>query len=302
MRKIIKGIIILLTGMSLCGCTSTDRNSEVTKPKSIEKQVETTVEEPMKEENKELEEAYILLVKNSMPEGNFGKNFEEAFTEFFSDSTWEYCREDEKQDHYTENGNAADEAEKDYIVDFNGTCEYKGIKGNVKLRFILDRETGKAKPKDFFFNDVEQSEKAMEELLETIFKDEKAEEEEEEKGKKLAKEELEEKEKTTDLAKKFIDDYLDYAGEYLTAKGASLEFNMYTSIEDMIIGNACIMDERQTGVMTGQIFELKNGLLCMDEVEYNFSLYEEDGERKVDVWYPTGEFWDTFVMVKHFVS
>lgn len=91
--------------------------------------------------NTVFEDEHITFVKNGSPSLYPDITYDEAFTEFFSDRSWEYFESTDGQD----------------VVEFRGNCMYNDVEVTATIQFILDMDDGTFELGYLAFNDVPQS-------------------------------------------------------------------------------------------------------------------------------------------------
>jgi ribosomal protein S27AE len=88
-----------------------------------------------------VEDEHVTFVKNGSPISYPDITYDEAFSAFFSDTSWEYFVSDKGLD----------------VVEFNGDCLYYDSEITVTIQFVLDMKNGTFEMEYVAFNDVPQS-------------------------------------------------------------------------------------------------------------------------------------------------
>lgn len=88
-----------------------------------------------------IEDEHVTFVKNGSPLNYPDITYDEAFSEFFSNRSWEYFESDKGLD----------------VVEFHGDCMYYDSEITVTVQFVLDMKKGTFEMEYVAFNDVPQS-------------------------------------------------------------------------------------------------------------------------------------------------
>lgn len=117
-------------------------------------------------------ENYILMVKTAINESYDGEiTYGDAFDEFFSNPQWTYFNgvwESFDDDGDGEPDEIVDDVD---VVEFTGSCQYRGVSVDALVQFVLDLDEGKFSAKYLSFNDIPQDMFTMSSLFNTVFSD-----------------------------------------------------------------------------------------------------------------------------------
>ena len=102
-----------------------------------------------------IEDEHITFVKNGSPVSYPDITYDEAFSEFFGNTSWEYFVSDKGLD----------------VVEFHGDCMYYDTEITVTIQFVLDMDDGTFEMEYDAFNDVPQSVFMSYSLISKVFED-----------------------------------------------------------------------------------------------------------------------------------
>lgn len=101
------------------------------------------------------EDEHITFVKNGSPVDYPDVTYDEAFSAFFSNRSWEYFVSDTGKD----------------VVEFKGDCLYHDTQVTATIQFVLDMDEGTFEFEYLAFNDVPQSILISYALITKVFED-----------------------------------------------------------------------------------------------------------------------------------
>ena len=101
------------------------------------------------------EDEHITFAKNGSPVDYPDVTYDEAFSAFFSNRSWEYFVSDTGKD----------------VVEFKGDCLYHDTQVTATIQFVLDMDEGTFEFEYLAFNDVPQSILISYALITKVFED-----------------------------------------------------------------------------------------------------------------------------------
>ncbi len=91
--------------------------------------------------DKPFEDEHVTFVKNGSPSSYPDITYDEAFSNFFANRSWNYFESTEGKD----------------VVEFKGDCTYRDVEVTATIQFVLDMDDGTFELSYLAFNDVPQS-------------------------------------------------------------------------------------------------------------------------------------------------
>lgn len=88
-----------------------------------------------------VEDEHITFVKNGSPSSYPDITYDKAFSDFFSNRSWEYFESEGHKD----------------VVEFHGNCMYQNVEVTATIQFVLNMDDGTFEISYLAFNDVPQS-------------------------------------------------------------------------------------------------------------------------------------------------